>query len=78
MNFTRQSVQSLFQAVKQRLRQWIKPDNHSLLLTASLVTPRSRKARSAKTRLLRRVLSGILCVDGKNGVGRQQNGWDFP
>jgi len=36
MHFLRQIVHSLSQAVKRRLRQWTKPDNHSLALNTAL------------------------------------------
>ena len=36
MSFLRQIVHSLFQAVKQRLRQWTQPDNHTLALNTTL------------------------------------------
>ena len=38
MHFLRQIVHSVSQAVKQRLRQWTKPDNHTLVLNTSKVT----------------------------------------
>ena len=36
MTFIHQSVHSLCQAVKQRLRQWNQPDNHSPVRNAAL------------------------------------------
>ena len=36
MTFIRQSVHSLHQVVKQSLRQWTQPDNHSLIRSAAL------------------------------------------
>ena len=42
MNFLQQSVHSLCQAVKQRLRQWTKPNNHTLILNTALDLTRSK------------------------------------
>ncbi len=36
MNFIRQNVPSFYQAIKQRLRQWIQHDNHTLSMNADL------------------------------------------
>jgi hypothetical protein len=36
MNFLRQIAHSISQAIIQRLRQWTKPDNHTLALSAAL------------------------------------------
>jgi len=36
MNFIRQSIHSLCQAVIHRLRQWTQPDNHSPILNTVL------------------------------------------
>jgi hypothetical protein len=47
MNFplfslARNHMDSLFQVVKQRLRQWTKPDNHALVLNAASDLTRSK------------------------------------
>ena len=56
MNHIRQSVQSLFQVVKQRLRQWTKPDNHSLLINAALDLTRPKSELILENALLRQQL----------------------
>ena len=56
MNLIRQSVQSLFQVVKQRLRQWTKPDNHSLLINAALDLTRPKSELILENALLRQQL----------------------
>jgi putative transposase len=56
MNFVRQSVQSLLQAVKQRLRQWIKPDNYSPILNAALDLTLSKSELVLENALLRQQL----------------------
>ena len=42
MSFLVQSVQSLFQAVNRRLRQWTQPGNHTLVLNAARDLTRSK------------------------------------
>jgi putative transposase len=56
MNLIRQSVQSLFRVVKQRLRQWTKPDNHSLLINAALDLTRPKSELILENVLLRQQL----------------------
>jgi hypothetical protein len=56
MNLIRQGVQSLFQVVKQRLRQWTKPDNHSLLINTALDLTRSKPELLLENILLRQQL----------------------
>ena len=56
MNFLRQIVHSLCQAVKQRLRQWTKPDNHTLALNAALDITRSKSELVLENALLRQQL----------------------
>jgi putative transposase len=56
MNLIRQSVQALFQVVKQRLRQWTKPDNHSLLINAALDLTRPKSELILEIALLRQQL----------------------
>lgn len=56
MNFLRQSVQSLLQAVKQRLRQWSKPDHHTLILNTALDLTRSKSELVLENALLRQQL----------------------
>ena len=53
MNFIRQSVPALFQVVNQRLRQWTKPDNHTLILNAALDLTRSKSELMLENALLR-------------------------
>jgi putative transposase len=47
-----QSIGSLWQAVKQQLRQWIKPDAHSLALNAALDLTRSKSQLLLENALL--------------------------
>jgi hypothetical protein len=42
MNFLRQLVRSLLQPIKQRLRQWTKPGNHTPALDVALDLTRSK------------------------------------
>ena len=53
MNFLRQIVHSLCQAVKQRLCQWTKPDNHTLTLNAALDLTRPKSELGPENALLR-------------------------
>jgi hypothetical protein len=52
----RQSVHCLRQAVKQRLRQWTQPDNHSLIRNAALDITRSKSELVLENALLRPAL----------------------
>ena len=54
--FARQSIGSLWQAVKRWLRQWAKPDNHSLALNTALDLTRSRLELMLENALLRQQL----------------------
>ncbi len=56
MTFIRQSVHSLCQAVKQRLRQWTQPDNHSLIRNAALDITRPKSELVLENALLRQQL----------------------
>jgi len=56
MAFIRQSVHSLCQAVKQRLRQWTQPDNHSLIRNAALDITRPKSELVLENALLRQQL----------------------
>ena len=56
MHFLRQIVHSLSQAVKRRLRQWTKPDNHTLVLNTALDLTRPRSELMLETALLRQQL----------------------
>ncbi len=56
MNFLRQIAHSLSQAVIQRLRQWTKPDNHTLALNAALDLTRSKSELILENALLRQQL----------------------
>jgi putative transposase len=54
--FVRQSIDSLCQAAKQRLRQWTKPDNHGLALNAAMDLTRSKPELILENILLRQQL----------------------
>jgi hypothetical protein len=56
MNFLRQIVHSFFQTVKQCLRQWAKPDNHTLALSTALDLTRPRSELVLENLLLRQQL----------------------
>ena len=56
MNFLHQIAPSLSQAVIQRLRQWTKPDNHTLALSAALDMTRSKSELILENALLRQQL----------------------
>ena len=54
--FVRQSIDSLCQAARQRLRRWTKPDNHALSLNAALDLTRSKSELLLENMLLRQQL----------------------
>ncbi len=54
--FVRQSMDSLCQVAKQRLRQWTKPDNHDLILNAATDLTRSEPELMLENLLLRQQL----------------------
>jgi putative transposase len=56
MHFLRQIVQALSQIVKQRLRQWTKPDNHTLVLNTALDLTRPKSELMLEDLLLRQQL----------------------
>jgi putative transposase len=56
MRFLRQRAHSLCQAIKQRLRQWTKPNNHTLPLNAVLDITRSKSELVLENVLLRQQL----------------------
>ena len=56
-SLTRQGIGSLWQAVKQALRQSTKPDNHSLVWNAALDMTRSKSELVLENALLRQQLS---------------------
>jgi hypothetical protein len=56
MNFLRQIVLSFSQAVKQCLRQWTQPDNHTLVLNTVLDLTRSKSELLLEIALLRQQL----------------------
>ena len=56
MSFLRQRAHSLCQAIKQRLRQWAKPNNHTLPLNAVLDITRSKSELVLENALLRHQL----------------------
>jgi hypothetical protein len=55
-SFVRHSIDPLVQAIKQRLRQWTKPDNHTLVLNAALDLTRSKSELMLENALLRQQL----------------------
>jgi hypothetical protein len=57
MDFLLQPVRSLLQAVKQRLRQWTKPDNCAPALDLTLDLTRSKSELMIENALLRRQLA---------------------
>jgi hypothetical protein len=57
MDFLLQLVTSLLQAIRQRLRQWTKPDNRAPALEAALDLPRSKSELMIENALLRRQLA---------------------
>ena len=56
MNSLRPSAHSLYQALKQRLRQWTKPYNYTLILNAALDLTRSKSELVLENALLRQQL----------------------
>ena len=56
MNFLHQIVHPLSQAVKQHLRQWTQPDNHTLALNAALDLTRTKLELMLENALLRQQL----------------------
>ena len=61
MNFppfslARDHIHSLFQVVKQRLRQWTKPGNHALVLNGAMELTRSKPELVLENMLLRQQL----------------------
>jgi hypothetical protein len=56
MSFLWQIVRTLSQAVIQRLRQWTKPDNHTLTLNTALDLTRSKSELILENALLRQQL----------------------
>ena len=57
MDFLLQPVRSLLQAIKQRLRQWTKPDNRALALDVALDLTHSKSELIVENALLRRQLA---------------------
>jgi putative transposase len=55
-SFVRHSIDALVQAVMQRLRQWTKPDKHTLVLNAALDLTRSKSELMLENALLRQQL----------------------
>ena len=56
LSFVRQSIESVCQAAKQRLRRWTKPDNHDLVLNAAMDLTRSKQELVLENMLLRQQL----------------------
>jgi len=54
--FVRRSIDSLCKAAKQRLRQWTKPENHDLVLSAAMDLTRSKGELILENMLLRQQL----------------------
>ena len=42
LSFLRQSMESVYQAAKQRLRRWTKPDNYDPLLSTAMDLTRTK------------------------------------
>jgi hypothetical protein len=57
MDFLLQRLRSLLQGIKQRLRQWTKPDNRALALNVALDLTRSKSELMIENALLRRQLA---------------------
>jgi putative transposase len=55
-SFVRKGMNSLCQSAKQRLRQWMKPDNHDLVLNAAVDLTRSKPELVLENMLLRQQL----------------------
>jgi len=55
-SFVRQSIYSIYQTARQRLRQWTKPDNHELVLNAAMDLTRSKPDLLLEDILLRHQL----------------------
>lgn len=53
LSLVQHSIDALGQAVKQRLRQWTKPDNHALVLNAAVDLTRSKTELVLENALLR-------------------------
>jgi hypothetical protein len=56
LSIVRHSIESVYQAAKQRLRQWTKPRNHRLALNAASDQTRSKSKLMLENMLLRRQL----------------------
>jgi hypothetical protein len=57
MDFLLQRLPSLLQAIKQRLRQWTKPENHTPALDVALDLTHSKSESMIEKALLRRQLA---------------------
>ena len=55
-SFVRQSIDSLYQAARRRLRRWTKPDNHDLVLNVAMDLTRSKPELGLENVLLRQQL----------------------
>ena len=56
LSFVRQSIESVCQATKQRLRRWTKPDNHDPVLNAVMDLTRTKSELLLENMLLRQQL----------------------
>jgi len=69
-SFVRKSIDSLCHSAKQRLRQWTKPDNHGLVLSAAMDLVRNKQELALENMLLRQQLVVL-----KRQVKRPQLPW---
>jgi putative transposase len=56
LSFVRQSIEYVYQAAKQRLRRWTKPDNHDPVLNAAMDLTRTKSELLLENTLLRQQL----------------------
>ena len=56
MSFLHLHARSLWQTIKQSIRQWVKPDNYSPVLNAALDLSRSKSELMVENALLRQQL----------------------
>jgi putative transposase len=56
LSFVRQSIEYVYQAAKQRLRRWTKPDNHDPVLNAAMDLTRTKSELLLENMLLRQQL----------------------
>ena len=56
MSFLHLHARSIWQTIKQSIRQWVKPDNYSPVLNATLDLSRSKSELMVENALLRQQL----------------------